>query len=77
MIITLKKIKRMIEEDSIEKVYIDGNTVISRKAYDYAVDNGISLIHANTPVINEKRMDVMKDPGVHLLKFLRKMRSRK
>ncbi len=76
MIITLKKMKQMIEEDKVEKVYIDGNTVISRKAYDYAVDNGISLIHANTPVINEKRMDVMKDPGVHLLKLLRKKRSR-
>ena len=76
MIITLKKMKQMIEEDKVEKVYIDGNTVISRKAYDYAVDNGISLIHANTPVINEKRMDVMKDPGVHLLKLLRKKSSR-
>lgn len=75
-IITLKKIKSMKENDDVKKVYIDGNTMITKKAYDYAVERGIEMIHAKAPVINEKRMDVMKDPGTHFLIFLRKVRSR-
>ena len=76
MVITVKKLKKMIEEDNVTKVRIDGNTMITKKAYEYAVENGIEVVQVIAPVINRKRMDVMKDPGYHLLRFLAKMRSR-
>ena len=68
MFITLKKIQKM-REDGVNCIKIDGNTVITKKAYNFAVANEIDLIAVNASVINEKRMDVMKDPGIKIAKI--------
>lgn len=75
MFITLKKIQKM-REDGVNCIKIDGNTVITKKAYNFAVANEIDLIAVNASVINEKRMDVMKDPGIKIAKFLKKIRDK-
>ncbi|EHO85745.1 hypothetical protein HMPREF0380_00869 [Eubacterium infirmum F0142] len=75
MFITLHKIQKMSEE-GIDCIRINGNTIITKKAYDFATSNDIDLIAVKDPIISKKRMDVMKDPAFKLSKLLRKIRSK-
>ena len=75
MLITLKKIIKMSDK-GIDSIRINGNTVITKKAYDYAIANNIDLIAVKDSIINEKCLDVMKDPGIKVTRIIRKIRSK-
>ena len=75
MFITLKKIIKMSDQ-GIDSIRINGNTVITKKAYDYAIANNIDLIAVKDSIINEKCLDVMKDQGVKVARIIRKIRSK-
>ena len=71
MFITLKKIIKMSDK-GIDSIRINGNTVITKKA----MANNIDLIVVKDSIINEKCLDVMKDPGVKVARIIRKIRSK-
>ena len=75
MFITLKKMIKMSDK-GIDSIRINGNTVITKKSYDYAMANNIDLIAVKDSIINEKCLDVMKDPGVKVARIIRKIRSK-
>lgn len=74
-IITKKKLEKMHRDEGIQKVYIDGNTVITKHACELAEEKGIDLILVKDPVINEKHKEVLMHPEEHIKNFFQKIRS--
>jgi len=74
-LITLNKIRAMKDTDDVKTVYIDGNTVITKKACIFAEENDVDLILVKDPIINEAHLEVMLHPEQKVAALVKKVRS--
>ncbi|MEG1957937.1 MAG: hypothetical protein RR071_09410 [Lachnospiraceae bacterium] len=72
-LITLSAIKCMLKNEGIDKLYIDGGTIITKKACGFANENNIELLQKKESLINEKHLEATLHPEKYIATFINKV----